>query len=158
MKKIKIYGLFLCLFSTSLLAEVKWDIEIKDMGKYTDIEFLFDLEKGKTATIDIDDAIFCTLENNTLALASTTFLNGEHASFEVKKIGKQLIEIKTENEQEILKNLIEYDGFARCNHWTPNQGKYTFNIDNINGKNKASTLSKKNTLEKLEKLLEQLKK
>ena len=161
MKIFKIIPVLCCCLPVLALAEVQWDISIKEMGKYTDLQFLFDLKKGETANIDIEDAIFCTLNSGALALTGTTFLR-EQGDFRVKMIAKNRVEIKTTDEKAILNDLIEYDGFARCQHWTPNHGKYAVTIDNINGKTKISDLSKTSSvsgtsLQALESLLESIK-
>ena len=136
---MKYLGVSLILVSFSAIAEVAWDIPVKEFGRATDKVYLMDLTVGESAKIS-EYTSFCTTKNNTLAVSSITEVGaGEYG---VKLLPGNKVSLQVSNEKEFIDSLITSEAYASCEWWTAHKGKYILVIDNINGKKNISALGK----------------
>jgi hypothetical protein len=136
---MKYIGLFLFFLTVSAQAEVKWDIPVDKFGEVTGKIYLMNLTVGDEAKID-KYSRFCTTQNNSLAISSTTEVgSGEYL---VKLLPGNKLRLQVPDEDEFLKAMVSDESYASCEWWTAHKGQYILIIDNINGKKSISSLGK----------------
>lgn len=132
--------LTLSLFlSVPAIADVKWDIPIKDTGKLDGRTYVMNLEKGDKSRIEID-AFFCTSEEGNLMIDGLSVAGEGDISIKILKNNKA--ELEVDDLTTFLDELAWGESFARCSWWTSHKGEFVVAVDNINGKKSLTALIK----------------
>lgn len=128
------------LIASIASADMLWDIPVSKIGTVTGKLYIKDLTLGDKAKID-EYSLFCTKNNNTLAISGYTEIGG--GDYFVQLMPGNKITLTVLDEEKFLKKIFNDESYAKCDWWTADKGASSVIIDSVNGKKKLSELLKK---------------